>query len=153
MSSSLPLSSLFLLLPDMITMFSSSGYQSNIFDWLFFGSIIDHQDGTKCQCSFSINFMYIFIFYSIFLRFEKQEDYFYYSTSPGHVICFPHLYLLKTVRSVRVPPVCSICLRGPPTRGESSGINYFGLWGDLLTSPWWGRVNRHGQDYSFSKGS
>ena len=55
-------------------------------------------------------------------------------TSPSHMICFPHLHLLKIVRSVRASPVCSICLRGPPTRGEVKWNRLFwiggGGWGE-----------------------
>ena len=45
-----------------------------------------------------------------------------FSTSPGHVICFPHLHLLKTGRSVRAPLSVSFCLCGPPSRGWVGGV-------------------------------
>ena len=57
----------------------------------------------------------IFIFYSTLPEVEKQAYFSGFSTSPCHVIS---TNLLKTVRSMRPPPVCSICLRGPPTRTE-----------------------------------
>ena len=60
----------------------------------------------------------IFIFNLTLPKAEKQETYFCLSTSPGLVICFPHPHLLKSVRSMRAPPFCSICLCCPPTREE-----------------------------------
>ena len=56
----------------------------------------------------------IFIFYSIVMKVEKQEDSFCFSTSLGHMICFPHIHLLKTVRSVRAPPITFVFVPPPP---------------------------------------
>ena len=61
----------------------------------------------------------IFIFYSTFLKVEKQEDSFYFNTSLGHVICFPPPTCSKLWEVWELPPVCSICLCGPPTQGGS----------------------------------
>ena len=86
-------------------------------DCFVFCSIIDNHDKTKCKFLFSINFRYIHI-YSTFWRSKSRKILSVFSTSPGLVICFPHIHLLNTVKSVRALPVCSICLRGPPTQGD-----------------------------------
>ena len=77
---------------------------------------------------FIFNQFYIHILFD-FLMVESV-----FSTSLGHVICFPHLHLLKTVRSVRAPPVRSICLRGAPTRGKVKWNGPFWIVGEPYLS-------------------
>ena len=87
------LTALFHLFPHLMMMLfpiSSSGYHSNIFDWLYFGSFIDHHDGTTCQFLFSINFRYT----NILLNFpegQKQEDSYCFQYNPRSRDLLPRL--------------------------------------------------------------
>ena len=84
---------------------------------------------------FLINFRYIHILFNS--RGSKSRKILsVFRTSPGHVICFPHLHLLQTVRSVRAPLSVPFFFVALPLRRKSNGMGYFGLW-EALPSPWW----------------
>ena len=123
------LTTLFHLLLHMMTMWvfflsiSPSGYHSNSFD-CFFGSIIDNHDETTCKFLFSINFRYFHISFN-FPKGRKAGRFFLLIVHPQVMWSASH------TPSIRAPPVCSICLRDPPTQGE---VKCNGLF-------WIGRVN------------
>ena len=119
------LTALFHLLPDMMTMLYSTGC---LFVQLLIIMLEQH-----------VNFYFqsilgIFIFYSTFLKVEKQKNSFCFSTSPGHVICFPHLHLLKLWEAWELPLSVQFVYVALPLEGKSNGMDYFGLW-EGLPSP------------------
>ena len=68
----------------------------------------------------------IFIFYSAFLEVEKKKLLSVFRTIAGHRNCFPHLHLLKTVRSVRAKcesPPCLFHLSSWPFGGQSNEMD------------------------------
>ena len=89
--------------PYMFVSIYPSDYHSSIFDWLLL-----------VQMMIIMMVQHVnFYFQSILGIFMLQGDSFSFSTSPGHVICFPHLHLLKLLEVWELPgPVCSICLPG-----------------------------------------
>ena len=110
-------------------------------------TIINHYDGTTCQFLVSINCRHIHILFNFPDR-KSRKIIFVFSTSPGHVICFPHLHLLKTARSERAPPVRSICSSWPShSRGSQMEWTIldcgrvFPLHGEVMENSHWGTSN------------
>ena len=87
--------------------FPSSEYHSNIFDWWFLVHLLIIIMKQVVSCYFQ-SILGMIIFHSTFLKVERQEDSFRFSTSVGHVICF---HLLKKCES---SPCLSVWLRAPP---------------------------------------